>query len=89
MPEKLFLKRVACAGGTLTLELAVGTPVVLDDLEKRRDLDGGCTEHGATVSRDDDSFEVRTITDAGGNITRIIASSEPISDDWYETLDTP
>jgi len=29
MSEKLFLKTIHCAGGTLTLELAVGTSVVL------------------------------------------------------------
>ena len=84
MAEKLFLKRVACSGGTVTLELAVGTSVVLDDLAKRRDLPGGFVEHGVTVSRDDDSFDVRTLTDGFGNITRIIASVDPIPDDWCE-----
>ena len=87
MAEKLFLKRVACSGGTLTLELAVGTPVVLDDLAKRRDLPGGFVEHAVAVSRDDDSFDIRTMVDPAGNITRIIASSKRIPDDWYKAPD--
>jgi len=88
MPGRLFLKAIECSSGTLTLELAVGEPVVLEDLAKRRDLPGGLTEHEATVSRDGDYFDVRTVADAGGNITKVIASSGPIPDDWYETPDT-
>jgi len=89
MSEKLFLKTIHCAGGTLTLELAVGTSVVLDDLEKRRDLPGGRTEHAVTVSRDGEHFDVRTVVDADGSITKVVASSVPIPDDWHERLETP
>ena len=87
MPGKLFVKSIACAGNTLTLELSVGEPVVLDNLVKRRDLPGGLTEHAAAVSRGDDHFNVRTVVDAEGNITRVIASASSIPDDWYTAPD--
>jgi hypothetical protein len=84
MPERLFLKSFATAGGTLTLVLSTGETVVLDAMSKRRDLAGGFSEHEARVSRGDDHFDVRTLVDAGGNIVRVIAGIGPIDDDWYE-----
>jgi len=89
MPGKLFLKSIACADGTLTLELSVGEPVVLDDMMKRRDLPGGLAEHTATVSRGDDHFNVRTVVDAAGNITQVIAGASTIPDDWHAPPDVP
>jgi len=86
MSGKLFLSSVACAGDRMTLEFAIGTPVVLENLHKRRNLPGGLAEHAVTVSRDSDHFDVRTIVDSDGSITKVIASSEPIPDDWYEEL---
>lgn len=86
MSGKLFLSSVACSGDRMVLEFAVGTPVVLKNLEKRRDLPGGLVEHAVTVSRDNKYFDVRTIIGSDGSITKVIASSEPIPDDWYEKL---
>ncbi|HUV40079.1 MAG TPA: hypothetical protein VMY39_10715 [Planctomycetota bacterium] len=87
MSTRLFLKSIACTGGTVTLELAAGEPVVLTDMAKRRDLPGGLAEHAASVTRGDDAFEVRTVVDVDGNITRVIAGTDAIADDWYETPD--
>ena len=86
MSDRLFVSSVACAGGRMTLEFTVGTPVVLENLQKRRDLPGGLVEHGVTVSRDDDHFDVRTVVDSDGSIIKVIVSSERIPDDWYDQL---
>ena len=86
MSGKLSLSSVACAADRMTLEFAVGTPVVLKNLAKRRDLPGGLAEYAVTVLHHDDRFDVRAIVGSDGSITKVIASSEPIADDWYEQL---
>ena len=86
MSGKLFLSSAACAGDRMTLEFTVGTPVVLENLHKRRDLPGGLAEHAVTVSRDNHHFNIRTIVDSDDRIQKVIVSSEPIADDWHEEL---
>ena len=84
MPDRLFLNSVQLEGGRLMLGFAVGTPVVLGDAEKLRDLDGGRAEYAVTVSGGDEQFEVRAVADAEGAVAQVIASAGPIPDDWHE-----
>lgn len=89
MSARLFLNAVECVGGRMLLGFAVGAAVVLGDSEKLRDLPGGLSEYAVTVSRGDDRFNIRTVADGDGNVEEVVASSEPIPDDWYETLKNP
>ena len=86
MSDKLFLNTVACTGDGMVLGFAVGTPVVLTDGEKRRELPDGLAEYAMTVSSGGDRFEVRVLADRHGAVQRVIASAGPIADNWHEEL---
>ena len=86
MSGRLFLNAVECMGGRMLLGFGVGTGVVLSDGEKVRDLPDGLAEYAMTLSSGGDQFNVRGIVDARGNVAELIASSQPIPDDWRETL---
>ena len=87
MSGKLFLNAVECTGGSMLLGFAVGTPVLLSDSRRRRDLPGGLTEYEMTVSSSDGWFTVRTVADSDGSMEKVIVSSEPIPDNWHEGLE--
>lgn len=84
MSAKLFLDSAECVDGRLVLGFSVGAAVVMTGAEKRRDLPEGLGEYALTVSRGEDHFEVRTVADADGNVSKVIASSGCIPDDWHE-----
>ena len=84
MGAKLFLDSAECVDGRLVLGFSVGAAVALSGAEKRRDLPEGLGEYAMTVSSGDDQFEVRTVADADGNVSKVIASSGSIPEDWHE-----
>ena len=84
MAAKLFVDSVECVDGRLVLGFSVGAPVVLSGADKRRDLSEGRGEYVMTVSSGEDHFELRTVADVGGNVTKVIASSGSIREDWHE-----
>jgi hypothetical protein len=84
MSAKLFLGSVECVEGKVLLGFTAGTPVAMADSRKLRDLGDGLAEYSVTVSAKGGRFDVRTVTDRAGCVVKVIASSEPIPDDWHE-----
>jgi len=84
MSATLFVDSVQCADGRLVLGFSVGAAVALSGAEKRRDLAEGLGEYVMTVWSGDDQFEVRTIADGDGNVSKVIASAGSIPEDWHE-----
>ena len=84
MGAKLFLDSAECVDGRLVLGFSVGTAVVMTGAEKRRDLPEGLGEYMMTVSSGEDQFELRTVADAEGNVTKTIASAGTIPENWHE-----
>ncbi len=84
MSDTLFVSTVKVEEGQLFLGFSVGTPVTLGDATRKRDLPGGLTEYAMTVSSGDKRFELRTVADAEGRVSKVLASTEAVLDDWHE-----